>query len=135
MASNLTKFNKTISQFIDNMIETYSDDAYYKKELEIFKMKFEVLRKTNPQKCLENFLVKLYPYKQQIMDENEDFFLRKDYSTDTNNEENLMKALKLKELCEKEMSPEIKKNIFTYFKVLIILSERCVADRVKTEDM
>ena len=134
MVTNLTKFNKTISQFIDNMIEAYSDDIYYKKELEIFKMKFEVLKQTNPQKCLENFLVKLYPYKKQIMEEDEKFFLEKDYSNDTNNEENLMKALKLKELCQKDMSPELKKNIFTYFKVLIVLSERCVADKVNSEN-
>ena len=68
------------------------------------------------------------------MEEDEKFFLEKDYSNDTNNEENLMKALKLKELCQKDMSPELKKNIFTYFKVLIVLSERCVADKVNSEN-
>ena len=93
MITNLTKFNKTISQFIDNLIETYSDNTYYEKEIGIFKIKFELLRKTNPQKCLENFLIKIYPYKKQIMNEEETFFMNKDYSNDTNQDDNLIKAL------------------------------------------
>ena len=135
MITNLTKFNKTISQFIDNLIETYSDNTYYEKELGIFKIKFELLRKTNPQKCLENFLIKIYPYKKQIMNEEETFFMNKDYSNDTNQDENLIKALKIKELCENTMSSEIKKSIFTYFQVLIVLSERCVADKINNQNL
>jgi len=134
MITNLTKFNKTISQFIDNLIEAYSDNTYYEKELGIFKIKFELLRKTNPQKCLENFLIKIYPYKKQIMDEEETFFMNKDYTNDTNQDDNLIKALKIKELCENNMSGEIKKSIFTYFQVLIVLSERCVADKINNQN-
>ena len=69
------------------------------------------------------------------MDEEETFFMNKDYTNDTNQDENLIKALKIKELCENNMSGEIKKSIFTYFQVLIVLSERCVADKISNQNL
>ena len=35
----------------------------------MIKEKFSLLRKTNPAKVVEGVLVKVYPYKKQIMDE------------------------------------------------------------------
>jgi hypothetical protein len=84
----------------------------------------------NPAKIIEGFLVKVYPYKQQIMDENDDFFLHKSYENDTKNEGNLVKVLKIKELWETDMDNNTKKTLFNYFKVLIVLAEKYVAEKV-----
>ena len=64
------------------------------------------------------------------MSENENFFLGHDYRNDTNNEGCLIKSLKIKELWKDDISDETKKVIFTFFKVLIIISEKCVADNL-----
>jgi hypothetical protein len=98
----------------------------------LIKEKFSLLRKTNPAKVVEGVLVKVYPYKKQIMDENDDFFLQKSYDTDTKNEGNLVKVLKIKELWDTDMDENTKQTLFNYFKVLIVLAEKYVAEKVAT---
>ena len=128
--STLTRFNNTIDCLIDSLIDRYSHHEYFAKELRLIKEKFSLLRKTNPAKVVEGFLVKVYPYKKQIMEENDDFFLQKNYDGDTKNEGNLVKVLKIKELWDTDMDDNTKQTLFNYFKVLIVLSEKYVAEKV-----
>jgi hypothetical protein len=130
--STLTRFNNTIDCFIDSLIDRYSHHEYFAKELRLIKEKFSLLRKTNPAKVVEGVLVKVYPYKKQIMDEDDDFFLQKSYDTDTKNEGNLVKVLKIKELWDTDMDDNTKKTLFNYFKVLIVLAEKYVSEKVGT---
>lgn len=126
--TTLTKFNNTIEQMIDALMERYSYHEYFSKELSLTKEKFMLLRKTNPRKVIEGVLVYLYPYKQQIMDNDESFFLKKNYEDDTKNEGHLVKALKIKDLWESDMDDNTKNSIFTYFKVIIVLAEKYVSE-------
>jgi hypothetical protein len=128
--STLTRFNNTIDCLIDSLIDRYSYHEYSNKELKLIKEKFTLIKTMNPAKIIEGFLVKVYPYKQQIMDENDDFFLHKSYENDTKNEGNLVKVLKIKELWETDMDNNTKKTLFNYFKVLIVLAEKYVAEKV-----
>lgn len=128
--STLTRFNDTIDCLIDSLIDRYSHHEYFAKELRLIKEKFTLLRKMNPAKVLEGFLVKAYPYKKQIMDNDDSFFLQKSYDNDTKNEGNLVKVLKIKELWENDMDDNTKQTLFNYFKVLIVLSEKYVAEKV-----
>ena len=54
------------------------------------------------------------------------------YDTDTKNEGNLVKVLKIKELWDTDMDDNTKKTLFNYFKVLIVLAEKYVAEKVAT---
>lgn len=128
--TTLTRFNNTVDCLIDSLIERYSHHEYFAKELRIIKEKFTILRKTNPAKVVEGVLVKVYPYKKQIMEEDDSFFLQKNYDDDTKNEGNLVKVLKIKELWDTDMDENTKKTLFNYFKVFIILSEKYVAEKV-----
>ena len=130
MTTNLGRFITTTQQLIDNLLETYRNHDYFYKEISLFNQKFNLIKKTNPKKCLEGFLVYVYPYKNEIMQENENFFLGHDYRNDTNNEGCLIKSLKIKELWKDNISPDTKSVIFTFFKVLIIISEKCVSDNI-----
>lgn len=130
--STLTRFNNTIDCLIDSLIDRYSHHEYFNKELKLIKEKFSLIRKTNPAKVVEGFLVKVYPYKKQIMDENDEFFLQKNYDNDTKNEGNLVKVLKIKELWDTDMDDNTKQTLFNYFKVLIVLSEKYVAEKVSS---
>jgi hypothetical protein len=130
--STLTRFNNTIDCLIDSLIDRYSHHEYFGKELRMTKEKFSLLRKTNPAKIVEGVLVKVYPYKKQIMDEDDEFFVQKSYDSDTKNEGNLVKVLKIKELWDTDMDENTKKTLFNYFKVLIVLAEKYVAEKVST---
>lgn len=129
--TTLTKFNNTVEQMIDALAERYSYHEYFSKELSLTKEKFVLLRKTNPRKVVEGVLVFVYPYKKQIMENDETFFLQKDYNNDTKDEGHLVKALKIKELWDTDMDDVTKQNLFNYFKVLIVLAERYVSENTK----
>ena len=128
--STLTRFNNTIDCLIDSLNDRYSHHEYFAKELRLTKEKFSLLRKTNPAKIVEGVLVKVYPYKKQIMDEDDEFFIQKSYDGDTKNEGNLVKVLKIKELWDTDMDDNTKQTLFNYFKVLIVLAEKYVAEKV-----
>ena len=128
--STLTRFNNTIDCLIDSLIDRYSHHEYFGKELRLTKDKFALLRKTNPAKIVEGVLVKVYPYKKQIMDEDDEFFIQKSYDGDTKNENNLVKVLRIKELWDTDMDDNTKQTLFKYFKVLIVLAEKYVAEKV-----
>jgi len=130
MATTLTKFNNTIEQLIDALMERYSYHEYFSKEFSLTREKFILLRKTNPRKVMEGVLVYVYPYKNQIMNSDESFFLNKNYENDTKDEGHLVKALKIKDLWESDMDNNTKESIFTYFKVIIVLSEKYVAENI-----
>ena len=130
MNTTLTKFNNTIEQLIDALSERYADNAYFNRELGIAKEKFLLLRRTNPRKVIEGVLIFVYPYKKQIMDDDEEFFLNKNYENDTKTEGHLVHALKIKEIWETDMDDNTKTTIFTFFKVLIILAEKYVQENL-----
>lgn len=129
--TTLTKFNNTVEQMMDALMERYSYHEYFSKELSLTKEKFLLLRKTNPRKAMEGVLVYVYPYKKQIMDNDEAFFLNKNFQEDTKDEGHLVKALKIKELWESDMDDNTKNTLFTFFKVFIVLAEQYVAENVK----
>jgi len=129
--TTLTKFNNTVEQMIDALLERYSYHEYFSKEFALTKEKFLLLRKTNPRKVIEGILVFVYPYREQIMNNDESFFLKKDYQNDTKDEGHLVKALRIKELWESDMDDQTKMNLFNYFKVFIVLAERYVAENIK----
>jgi hypothetical protein len=128
--SSLGKFNKTVEQFMDALIERYDYHNYFGRELIKAKEKFLLLKRVNPQIVIEAFLKFVYPYKSQIMNEEEDFFANKNYQEDTDKEDHLVKVLKIKELYETDMDDNTKSTIFTFFKVLIILSENYVSEKI-----
>ena len=130
MTSNLTRFNNIVDQFIDQLIQTYNDNNYFSNEFKIFKEKFKLIRKINPAKSIEAFLLYGYTHKDKIMNEDENFFLKYDCSSHIENEHSLMNSLKLKELWKNENSDEIKKSIFQYFKVFIVLTEKYLEAKI-----
>jgi len=76
----------------------------------------------------------VYPHKQNIMNEDEKFFLTnatsivKDAAEKDNNVP-ITQALNLKTLWEDNMTDDTKETVWKYFKVLVILSERIVSEK------
>lgn len=121
--SNLGKFNLTIINLADDLINLFPEKNY----LQIFKNKFEILIKYNPRLSYKLFKSEVYIFKEQIINKNSDFFLKKNYNEtldnyDINSNWTLDKVLDIKNLWE-NLSEENKETIWLYFNVLIKISE------------
>jgi hypothetical protein len=122
--TNLGKFNKTIDEFANNLLNALGNHQF-SKDIKSYKEKLETLIKINPRKVLEGFMLKIYPFKKEIMNRDESFFLGKDYSNELNTD-SIIESFKIKEIWENEASDSVKKTIWTYFQVLVILAEQAV---------
>ena len=121
--SNIKKFNLTVNNLIDDLILVFHNYQY----LKVFKEQFNLLSRYNAKKPLEYFKKTVYCFSDEIKAQNSDFFLKRDYKNDINViEENkewaLDQVLNLKELWV-ELSIENKNIIWTYFNILVKLTE------------
>ena len=99
----------------------------YPKDEQIFKFMTTVtlLKKTNPRKLLEFFSYYIYPYKNEIMNENDSFFKTIDYSKLASNKYKQIDSIV--EVVSKywdDMENTTKQNIWQYYKILIFLKEQ-----------
>ncbi len=134
--SNLGRFNSQL----ENMLNDLSNAFPNFMDIKIFREKYYLAKSANPRMIILVFLKYIYPYKKQIMERDEQFFLsdnltqnvanNRDLQKDSNadNEYILTKALNLKTLWN-DMNEQHKNTLWTYFKVLIILCERYVQDQ------
>ncbi len=121
--SNIKKFNLTVDNLINDLILVFPDYEYIK----LFKEKFNILSKYNARKPIEYFKNTVYSFNNEIKNKNADFFLKKDYKNDItvveeNKEWALDQVLNLKNLWQ-ELDDENKDIIWTYFNILIKLTE------------
>ena len=61
--TSVTAFNDMMDQFLSELVLTFSDEPSIKKQ----HTSFELLRKTNPRKCVETFMGDAAKYSQRIM--------------------------------------------------------------------
>jgi hypothetical protein len=133
--SNLQRFNSQLENMLDDLIRIFPDA----KSIRVYKEKFTLAKSANPQIVLLVFLKYVYPYKQQVINKEESFFLSDNLTNKiVNNDELkeeaeadseyiLTQALGIKNLWKK-MSEEQKETLWTYFKVLMVLCERYVQE-------
>lgn len=128
--SNLKKFNDIIGDLIEELHALYPKD----RDIKIFREKFKMITRINNSIVFRGFMMHVYLHKQNIMNEDEKFFLAnatsivKDAAEKDNNVP-ITQALNLKTLWENNMTEETKETVWKYFKVLVILSERIVAEK------
>jgi hypothetical protein len=71
---------------------------------------------------IETFVLKVLPHKQQIDEGNEDFFLKKDYSSDFENNELGSKVFEFKNIW-KDLKPQNKNIVIQYMQILCKISQ------------
>lgn len=126
--SYLTAFNNQITNLVNNLSDMFPEDY----DLEFTKNSVSFLKKNNPRKLQTVFSSYIAVYTNEINNENENFFLKKDFIKDDlkydRNDDSgdysyeIMKNLKKYWTI---IDDESKKNIWKYLKVLIILNEKC----------
>ena len=141
-ANIIKTFNKQSLDLITQMVQIVGD-----KELLNLKSKFSMIIKVNSTRPIKEFLSHVYKYKDEILKRNEDFFLKnKDSVYDDNESKNLMnnvldnnknseenidfvKSLKL-DIVWNNLSEKSKKNIWDYFNILILLTDKYIDYKV-----
>ena len=117
--SLLKAFNTQLLNFIKELHSLYPKDTDIYSALQ----GSNLMKKTNPRKLLNLFITYVYPYKTEIMNKNEDFFIGKDYQELAEDQDSIMMVLQLKKYW-KDMNNDTKNNIWLYFQVLIKLAEK-----------
>jgi hypothetical protein len=135
--SNLGRFNSQLENMLNDLSSAFPNFI----DIKVFREKYYMARSSNPRMIILTFLKYIYPYKDKIVNKDEQFFLsdnltknitnNSDLQKDVNadNEFILTKALNLKTLWL-DMNEQQKNTLWTYFKVLIVLSERYVKDQL-----
>lgn len=134
--SNLGRFNSQLENMLNDLSNAFPDFM----DIKIFREKYYLAKSSNPRMIILVFLKYIYPYKKQIINKDEQFFLSDDLTENVKNNKDLQKesgadneyiltkALNLKTLWS-DMDEQHKDTLWTYFKVLIILCERYVKDQ------
>ena len=114
--SNLRKFNHNTTLLIFQLMKIYPDD----QDLQVYKDKFEWSQRINARLACEKFITEAAPFINEIMTENEEFFLNMDYNNYTDNKGYIQLLHKVADLWKSSHNKKLKKNIWRYFKILII---------------
>lgn len=80
MATPIGKFRKSMSIFLLKLREWANQDQL--KELDKFELKYDMGMKVNPRNSLEYFVETLTPFADQILQGDDDYFLRENIEVD-----------------------------------------------------
>lgn len=115
------KFYKTVDNFVGALRKILPrDTAIADAQADLM-----LIKTISRRVILNSFTKYVYPYKNQIMIKDESFFLGNSSQVE---EDYLSKALRLKQLWVEQLCPANKEVVWTYFKVLVILSERALKE-------
>lgn len=79
----LQAFNNHFEELIDDILRVFPEDT----EIAVASNALKKMRKANPKLIINVFIEHIkIPYGLQIMENNIEFFLKKDYSTDVSND-------------------------------------------------
>ena len=115
-----------ITNFIDELINTYPDN----NELVLFREKYNLLKSANSQLIINYFIQYIYPHKDVIKKEDEQFFLEGGGQEELNDKNGLKFRDNMKQLWTQNMSEENKKIVWKYFKTFILLIEKYILENV-----
>ncbi len=118
-------------QQIDNFIKELCTIFPNNNEIQLFGEKYDFVRSANSSLVVDYFVQFVYPHKQQIMSQNEDFFLNGGGQEELTDTSGLKLRDNIKTLWVSEMSNENKAIIWKYFKVFIALSEKYIIETLK----
>lgn len=120
--SNLTAFNNQLDNFICFLEKLFPD----KMNIKTYHNSISLLRRVNPRKIIDVFKVHVYDkYREQIMKKDANFFLENEFNDVIEGDsESMLEALSFKDMW-KVSTTEVHDQIFRYFQLLCLLSEKC----------
>ena len=111
-----------LDNFFTELCNTFPKNV----ELNIFKEKYFLLKKANSSIIIEYFILYIYPFKQNIINNEESFFLEGGGQDEIKGDSGLKFRDNIKKLWISDMSDENKDVVWKYFKVFILLCEKYI---------
>jgi len=107
--TSVSAWNDMMEQFITELEQTFPEEKAIKK----YKSSFELLRKSNPRKCIDAYMSGVGKYQEKVMNKDESFFLE--------NDDSIIKELNLKKHWTDTLSSKTKDAIWQYLQTLFVL--------------
>jgi len=121
-------FNDIMDQFLDYLETSF---PFFRSDVILTRSAVQFIRRSNPRLVVEQFVTNVMPYKNQVFDCNENFFLNFEknlVSKDLNNQisrENIMVGMKIKNMWISSDITKIQKaHIWLYFQKLLRIGEK-----------
>lgn len=117
-------FNDLMDQFLNYLEINF---PLFRSDIILSRTAVQMLRKGSPRILAEQFMKYVLPYKQQIVNCNEDFFLNfeKNMNSNTLTNDNILIGLKIKNMwMSSDITDKQKAYIWYYFQQLIRSGER-----------
>jgi len=115
---------KAFTTQLKNLIIELSEVLPYNHEVSVNKTTIELLIRTNPRLVLNAFNTYILPFKQQIIDCDDNFFLSSEINETESINKQLVGTLNILRNYWSSLTDSTKKSVWLYFAVLIKLSER-----------
>lgn len=116
----LSLFVNQLNSLCSELSDMYPEDV----DIKMAKTSIDTMKKMNPKVIYNTFSQYVYPFKDQILNRNEDFFLNMDFSKINGVEAtNMMTVMNLKKYWG-TMSDQTKECMWQYFGVLIKLCDK-----------
>ncbi len=122
----MTTTKQMLLSQLDNFFTDLCNTFPQNTELNIFKEKFLLLKKANSAIIVQYFITYIYPFKQNIFNKEESFFLDGGGQEEIKGDTGLKFRDNIKKLWLAEMSEENKEVVWKYFKVFILLCEKYI---------
>jgi len=116
---------------IDNFINELCTIFQNNGEMLLFREKYNLVRGVNSNLVIEYFITYIYPFKKNIMNKEESFFLDGGGQEELKDKSGLKFRDSIKTLWITQLSEENKEIIWKYFKIFIILCEKYIIENTK----
>ena len=107
--TSVSAWNEMMEQFLSELEQTFPEEKAVKK----YKASFDLLKKSNPRKCVDGFMSGVSKYQDKIMSKDETFFLE--------SKESIISDMNIKKHWTPELSSKTKDAIWQYLQTLYIL--------------
>lgn len=119
-------FNDILNQFLDYLEANF---VFFKSEITLARSAIEFIRKNNPRLVVEQFMKNVSPYRKQIFDCDEEFFLNFEPNLKTVGlgKDNIMFGMKIRNIwLSNDTTDRQKAYIWLYFQKLLKAGEKVV---------
>jgi hypothetical protein len=99
----------------------------------LFKEKYNFIRNANSKLIIDYFVHFVYPFKSQIISQDDKFFLEGGGQDELKDNSGLKFRDNIKNMWLSEMSDENKEIIWKYFKIFVILSEKYINEIINKD--
>ena len=112
--TSVTAFNEMMENFISELAKTFPTEKGIKK----YHASFDILRKSNPRKCVESFMTAISPHSQKITAKDESMFCE---------DLDFLNEINIKNHWTPDLSQNTKEAIWQYLQTLYMLGTTIVA--------